>query len=65
MPRPAAGPRILHRLAPGVEPGRYRRFSVEPVGATLGTFANGLDLCAPLDEAVFAPNGAPFGGKLT
>ena len=53
MHRPAAGPRILHRLAPAVEPDRYRRFRLEPVGATLGAFVTGLDLRAPLDDAVF------------
>jgi len=48
MQRPAAGPRILQRTAPGC----YDRFALEPVGATFGAYVTGLDLRAPLDDAV-------------
>jgi len=39
-----AGPKRLERLAPGAEPGTFSRFSLEPVGATLGALLRGVDL---------------------
>ena len=53
MDRPIAGPRVLERLARGVEPGVYTRFDVEPVAASFGALVTGLDLRRPPDEATF------------
>jgi taurine dioxygenase len=48
------GPRTMVRLAPGADPPTYTRFSVEPVGVTIGGFVHGLDLRQPLDDGAFA-----------
>ena len=54
MYRHRAGPRVLNRLAPGVEPSTYSHIEVTPVGATLGGLVTGVDLREPLDDDTFA-----------
>lgn len=53
MYRHKAGPRVLNRIAPGVEPAVFSRFHVIPMAATLGGLVTGLDLSAPLDDETF------------
>lgn len=52
--RPSAGPREMHRLAPGSAPGRYDRITLTPVGVTLGAVVSGVDLRDTCDDEVFA-----------
>jgi taurine dioxygenase len=47
------GPRTMVRLAPGLEPPTYTRFTVEPQAVTLGGLIRGLDLREPLDDVAF------------
>ena len=54
MYRHKAGPRVLDRIAPGVEPATFTRFSVTPVAVTLGGLVSGLDLSQPIDDETFA-----------
>jgi len=54
MYRHKAGPRVLDRIAPGVQPATFTRFSVTPVAVTLGGLVSGLDLSQPLDDETFA-----------
>ena len=54
MYRHKAGPRLLDRLAPGVEPAVFSRIQVAAVGATLGGMVTGVDLREPLDDETFA-----------
>src|SRR5207248_758284 len=54
MYRHKAGPRVLNRIAPGVEPATFSRFRVTPLAATLGGLVTGLDLSEPLDDDTFA-----------
>jgi taurine dioxygenase len=52
--RHRAGPKRLERLAPGAEPAAFSRFSLEPVGATLGALVHGIDLRADCDPELLS-----------
>ena len=54
MHRHKAGPRLLNRTAPGVEPAKFSRIEVAAAGTTLGGLVTGIDLREPLDDATFA-----------
>jgi taurine dioxygenase len=48
--RPGVGPRVLHRLAPGVQERAYHRLDLVPQAATLGALVQGVDLREPCDD---------------
>ncbi|HZP28479.1 MAG TPA: TauD/TfdA family dioxygenase [Acidimicrobiia bacterium] len=50
MRRPVTGPKTLRRLPDGVEPCRPTRFSLTPVGITLGAHVDDVDLAEPCDD---------------
>ena len=54
MQRLPVGVRTLNRVEPGSVPADYRRIRLEPLGMTLGAMVTGVDLSAPLDDALFA-----------
>jgi taurine dioxygenase len=52
--RHAAGPKVLHRTAPGAPTAGYSRLSIEPLAPTVGGLVTGVDLREPLDDELFA-----------
>jgi len=52
--RTVAGPKVMHRLAPGAAPFRPTRFTLHPRARTLGALIEGIDLSKPCDAALQA-----------
>jgi len=52
--RTLAGPKVMHRTAPGTAPFHPTRFSLHPRAKTLGALVEGVDLRRPCDPALHA-----------
>ena len=50
--RTLAGPKVMHRIAPGTASFQPTRFALHPRSRTLGALVEGVDLRQPCDSAL-------------